>query len=57
VVECEHDDDIYGHSYDEHDYGMSPGTGQLLQQVASAVGLSVSLTVSRVFSAFWQLLA
>jgi len=27
TVECEHDDDIYGHSYDDHDYGMSPGTG------------------------------
>jgi len=26
-AECEHDDDIYGHSYDEHDYGTSPGTG------------------------------
>jgi len=28
VVECEHDDDIYGHSYDDHEYGMSPGTGR-----------------------------
>ena len=27
LVECERDDDIYGHSYDDHDFGMSPGTG------------------------------
>jgi len=45
AVECEHDDDIYGHSYDDHDYGMSPGTGQLLKQIGSGVALSVSLTV------------
>jgi elongation factor 1 alpha-like protein len=27
--ECEHDDDIYGHSYDDHDYCTSPGTAAL----------------------------
>jgi len=32
AVECEHDDDIYGHSYDDHDYGMSPGTGRYLMR-------------------------
>jgi len=55
-LECEHDDDIYGHSYDDHDYGMSPGTGRLLitcfatgtgieQTFVAATEMSVSVII------------
>jgi hypothetical protein len=55
-VECEHDDDIYGHSYDDRDYGTSPGTGMKTVLMFVTVLCVVFFLGHLTFKVVWRLL-